>query len=691
MKKIKMLCLSAGLMAMAPLGGSASGPKGEPVRTLTPEVFLTLSRVGGFDLNAKGNTAVYAVSFPDVKTNKSVTQLFKVMMDGSGRTQITDLPKGAHSPKWIPGSSPERIAYLTSESGSSQIWTMLPDGSDKRRFTDVEGGVNDYKFSADGKQLLFVKDIPYDKSFKQPYADLPQATGRLVTDFMYKHWDQWVENIPHTYVAKVGESMIKEETDILGKDEPYELPMLPFNDLEDVSFSPDGKTIAYACRKKTGLAYSLSTNSDIYLYDISTGKTQNVSEGMMGYDTAPTFSPDGKTLAWVSMEHDGYESDLKRLFVMDLGTGKKTYLSEGFECNVESPCWSADGKRIYFVSCKEAVTDIWQINVKSRKIDRLTEEGVHNYTSFVIRNGKMLAGRQSMQVPTDLYSVNIRTGKPLQITDENKEKLGSLTGVTVQKRWVDTTNGEKMLVWVILPPGFDATKIYPAVLFCQGGPQDAVSQFWSFRWNFRLMAEQGYIVIAPNRHGVPSFGKKWNEQISGDYGGQNMKDYMAAVDAVKQEPYVDEKHIGCVGPSYGGFSTYWLAGNHDKRFAAFIAHAGIFNLEMQYMTTEEMWFANWDMGGAPWEKDNKVAQRTFATSPHKFIDKWDTPILIIHGELDFRILASQGMAAFNAAKMRGIPTEMLIFPDENHWILRPQNALLWHRTFFGWLDRWLKK
>ncbi len=376
---------------------------------------------------------------------------------------------------------------------------------------------------------------------------------------------------------------------------------------------------------------------------------------------------------------------------MDLATGKKTYLSEGFECNVESPSWSADGKRIYFVSCKEAVTDIWQIDVKSRKIDRLTEEGVHNYTGFVIRNGKMLAGRQSMQVPTDLYSVNIRTGKPLQITDENKEKLGSLTGVTVQKRWVDTTNGEKMLVWVILPPGFDATKKYPAVLFCQGGPQDAVSQFWSFRWNFRLMAEQGYIVIAPNRHGVPSFGKKWNEQISGDYGGQNMKDYMAAVDAVKQEPYVDEKHIGCVGPSYGGFSTYWLAGNHDKRFAAFIAHAGIFNLEMQYMTTEEMWFANWDMGGAPWEKDNKVAQRTFATSPHKFIDKWDTPILIIHGELDFRILASQGMAAFNAAKMRGIPTEMLIFPDENHWILRPQNALLWHRTFFGWLDRWLKK
>lgn len=690
MNKLKMFCLSAGLMTMAPLTGSAATPQEQPIKHLTPETFLRLARVGGFDLNSTGQQVAYAISFPDVETNKSRTQLFTVKMDGSERTQITELPKGASSPQWVPGSNPERIAYLSSESGTTQVWAMLPNGTDPIQITNVPGGINEFKYSPDGSQLLYVKDISYDKSFKQPYKDLPKATGMLVTDLMYKHWDHWVDQIPHTYLAATGKGLITEGTDIVGADQPYELPMLPFNGLEDLSFSPDGKTIAYACRKLTGKAYSLSTNSDIYLYDVTTGKTRNISQGMMGYDTHPTFSPDGKSIAWVSMEHDGYESDLKRLFVMDLASGKKTYLSEGFECNIDAPEWSADSRTIYFVSCKEAVTDIWKIDVASRKIDRISKEGFHNYTGFVLRNGKMLAGRQSMLAPTDLFNLDLQSGEAKQITAENKNILGDLPGPTLEKRWVKCTNGEKMLVWVLLPPGFDKTKKYPAVLFCQGGPQDAVSQFWSYRWNFRLMSEQGYIIIAPNRHGVPSFGKKWNEQISGDYGGQNMKDYLAAVDDLKKEPYVDGKHIGCVGPSYGGFSTYWLAGNHNKRFAAFIAHAGIFNLEMQYMTTEEMWFANWDMGGAPWDKNNKIAQKTFATSPHKFIDKWDTPILIIHGERDYRILASQGMAAFNAAQLRGIPSEMLIFPDENHWILQPQNALMWHRTFFGWLDRWLK-
>lgn len=691
MKIVKMLCLTAGLMTMAPVAGSAAvSASADKTPHMTPEMFLSMRRVGGFDLNARGEVAVYAVSTPNIQENNSRTQIYTVRMDGTARTQITNLKKGAHSPRWIPASNPERIAYMTSESGSSQLWSMLPDGSDARQITDVKGGISDYKFSPDGKQLLFVKEIPYTQSFSQPHEDLPQSTGKVVTDLMYKHWDHWVDAIPHTYLATLGAKLVREGKDLLG-DEPYELPMLPFSGVEDLSFSPDGKTIAYACRKKTGLEYSLSTNSDIYLYNIADGTSRNLSEGMMGYDTNPTFSPDGKTLAWVSMEHDGYESDLKRLFVMDMKSGRKTYLSEGYECNIESPVWSANGKQIYFTSCVEAVTDLYKIDIKSRKISRVTEAGVHNYTDFAIRNGKLLAGRQSMAVPTDLYNVDMRSGKALQITTENKEILDALPSITITKRWVQTTNGEKMLVWVVLPPNFDANKKYPAVLFCQGGPQDAVSQFWSFRWNFRIMAEQGYVVIAPNRHGVPSFGKKWNEQISGDYGGQNMRDYLAAVDDVKKEPYVDAEHIGCVGPSYGGFSTYWLAGNHDNRFACFIAHAGIFNLEMQYMTTEEMWFANWDMGGAPWDKKNEVAQRTFATSPHKFIDKWNKPILIIHGELDYRILASQGMAAFNAARMRGIPTEMLIFPDENHWILQPQNAVLWQRTFFGWLDRWLKK
>ena len=503
---------------------------------------------------------------------------------------------------------------------------------------------------------------------------------------MYKHWDEWVETIPHIFIASVGDTPITSGKDIL-EGEPYEAPTKPFGGSEELSWSPDGNTLAYSSRKKVGLDYALSTDTDIYLYNVISGSTTNATEGNKGYDTHPRFSPDSRKLSWISMERDGYEADLKRLFVMELG--KKTYLTEGFECAVAETVWSPDSKSIYFLSTKEAETQLWQVALKTKKIRQITT-GQHDYTSIDFVAGKLLAGRQSMIVPKDLYLVDPKTGSSRAITAENKATLDGLTPITVEKRWIRTTDGGNMLTWVALPPNFDKTKKYPALLYCQGGPQSTVSQFFSFRWNIRLMAEQGYIVIAPNRHGVPSFGKAWNEQISGDYSGQNIRDYLSAVDELKKEPYVDADRLGCVGASYGGYSVFYLAGVHQKRFKAFIAHAGIFNLEMQYMTTEEMWFANWDMGGAPWDKENKVAQRTFANSPHHLVANWDTPILVIHGERDYRILAGQGMAAFNAAKLRGIPAELLIYPDENHWILRPQNALLWQRTFFSWLDKYLK-
>lgn len=653
---------------------------------LTPERLLEMARVGDASLSPDGKSVVYSVSFPSIQENKSQTELFRVGLDGQGRTQLTKTTVGEYSPRWMKSG---RISYLSTESGAMQLWSMAADGSDRRQLTNIEGGISSYIISPDESRVLYVKEIKFGKSTADLYPDLPKATGRVINDLMYKHWDEWVETIPHIFFADLGNSPITSGKDIL-EGEPYEAPMKPFNPIEDVAWSPDGKNIAYASRKKTGVAYSLSTNSDIYIYDTATGKTQNITEGMMGYDTHPVFSPDGKQISWTSMERDGYEADLKRLFVMDLKTGKKTWLTEGFECDVEHTQWSADSKSIYFQSCVKAETHLHQITLKNRKIRQITQ-GQYNYTSFQVEQGQMLAGRQSMLEPTDLYRVNLKTGEATAITCENKATMERLAPMTVEKRWMKTTDGGDMLVWIVLPPGFDKNKKYPALLYCQGGPQSTVSQFFSFRWNLRLMAEQGYIVIAPNRHGVPSFGKAWNEQISGDYPGQNIRDYLTAVDQMKQEPYVDAQRIGCVGASYGGFSTFYLAGNHEKRFAAFIAHAGIFNMEMQYLTTEEMWFANWDMGGAPWERDNKVAQRTFAHSPHKFIDKWDTPILVIHGEKDFRILADQGMAAFNAAQLRGIPSQLLVYPDENHWILRPQNALLWQRTYFGWLDKWLKK
>ena len=654
---------------------------------MTPEMMLSLARVGASSLSPDGKTIVYSVGFPNIKENKIRTELFSIASNGTGRRQLTKGIAGLHGARWI--QQGRRISYISSESGEPQVWTMASDGTDRKQVTRIEGGLSDYLFSPDETKLAYIKEISFGKSTKEVYPDLPKATGRIVTDLMYKHWDEWVETIPHIFIASVGNEPITSGKDIL-EGEPYEAPTKPFGGSEELSWSPDGKTLAYSSRKKTGLEYSLSTNTDIYLYDLASGMTRNITEGNGGYDTHPRFSPDGTKISWISMERDGYEADLKRLFIQELKTGKKTFLTDGFEYDVDETVWSPDSKSIFFLATKHAEAQLWELALKDRKIRQITT-GMHDYTSLDLQAGKLLAGRQSYTLPTDLYLVDPKTGRADQLTHENKETLDQLSPISVEKRWVKTTDGGNMLVWVILPPNFDKTKKYPALLFCQGGPQSAVSQFFSYRWNMRLMAEQGYIVIAPNRHGVPSFGKAWNEQISGDYSGQNIQDYLTAVDEVKKEPWVDADRLGCVGASYGGYSVFYLAGVHQKRFKAFIAHAGIFNLEMQYMTTEEMWFANWDMGGAPWEKDNAVAQRTFANSPHKLVGNWDTPILVIHGERDYRILAGQGMAAFNAAKLRGIPAELLIYPDENHWILRPQNALLWQRTYFDWLDKYLKK
>jgi len=654
---------------------------------MTPEMMLSLARVGASSLSPDGKTIVYSVGFPNIKENKIRTELFSIASNGTGRRQLTKGIAGLHGARWI--QQGRRISYISSESGEPQVWTMAPDGTDRKQVTRIEGGLSDYLFSPDETKLAYIKEITFGKSTKEVYPDLPKATGRIVTDLMYKHWDEWVETIPHIFIASVGNEPITSGKDIL-EGEPYEAPTKPFGGSEELSWSPDGKTLAYSSRKKTGLEYSLSTNTDIYLYDLASGATRNITEGNGGYDTHPRFSPDGSKISWISMERDGYEADLKRLFIQELKTGKKTFLTDGFEYDVDETVWSPDSKSIFFLATKHAEAQLWELTLKGRKIRQITT-GMHDYTSLDLQAGRLLAGRQSYTLPTDLYLVDPKTGRADQLTHENKETLDQLSPISVEKRWVKTTDGGNMLVWVILPPNFDKTKKYPALLFCQGGPQSAVSQFFSYRWNMRLMAEQGYIVIAPNRHGVPSFGKAWNEQISGDYSGQNIQDYLTAVDEVKKEPWVDADRLGCVGASYGGYSVFYLAGVHQKRFKAFIAHAGIFNLEMQYMTTEEMWFANWDMGGAPWEKDNAVAQRTFANSPHKLVANWDTPILVIHGERDYRILAGQGMAAFNAAKLRGIPAELLIYPDENHWILRPQNALLWQRTYFNWLDKYLNK
>ena len=701
MKQSNLLFMSAAMMLASCGGTKDAGQNGTLIersdikiegKRMTPEALWAMGRIGSVAVSPDEKQIAYSVAYYSVPENKSNNELFVMNADGSSNRQITRDSWQESQPVWIKDG--KKIAFLCNESGSSQVWEMNPDGTERKQLTRYEGDIEGFAFSPDGKKLLFIAQVKTVQSTADKHPDLPKATGIIVTDLMYKHWDEWVTTAPHPFVADFDGNGISNVQDILDG-EPYESPMKPWGGIEQLAWSPASDKVAYTCRKKTGLAYAVSTNSDIYIYDLATGKTENITEENKGYDTNPQYSPDGKYIAWQSMERDGYEADLNRLFVMDLATGEKRFVSRAFESNVDAFLWNKDSQSIYFIGVWHGETQIYNIGLADNdSLNRLTD-GMHDYASLALCGDKLIAKRHSMSMGDEIYDVNnTRNGnafaKAKQLTFENKQIYDQLEMGKVEARWMTTTDGKQMLTWVIYPPQFDPNKKYPTLLFCEGGPQSPVSQFWSYRWNFQIMAANDYIIVAPNRRGLPGFGVEWNEAISGDYGGQCMKDYFTAIDEMAKEPFVDKDRLGCVGASFGGFSVYWLAGHHDKRFKAFIAHDGIFNMEMQYLETEEKWFANWDMGGAYWEKDNATAQRTFANSPHLFVDKWDTPILCIHGEKDFRILANQAMAAFDAAVMRGVPAELLIYPDENHWVLKPQNGVLWQRTFFEWLDKWLK-
>ena len=651
------------------------------------EALEALGRVSEPVVSPDGSKILFGISYENLEENASNRDLYTMDTDGSNQQRITRSAKSENNAVWIDGG--KRIAFIYPVDGKAQLWVMNADGSDRKAVSSVEGGISGFKFSPDQSKIVMIGNVKYARTAQDIYPDLPKATGRVVDDLMYKHWDEWVTEIPHPFIGDFDGNAVTNVFDIMA-DEPYEAPMKPFGGVESFAWSPDSKTLVYVSRKKTGVEYARSTNSDLYAYDLATKETRNLTEGMMGYDTMPAFSPDGTRLAWLSMEHDGYESDKNRLFVLDMNSGEKTDLTSEWDYTIDQFAWAGDGQSIWFIAAYQGTAPIFSIDPATKAVTTVNDE-FGDYSSLApVGNDVVIATRHSMLRPDEIFKVSRNAAEAAMLTDVNGDIFKQLTMPTIEKRMVPTTDGKEMLTWVVLPPNFDASKKYPSILYCQGGPQQAVSQFWSYRWNFALMASNGYVMIAPNRRGLPGFGQQWLEQISKDYPGQNMKDYLAAVDYMKQEPYIDPDHIGATGASYGGFSIYWLAGNHDHRFACLLAHAGIFNMEAQYLETEEMWFADWDMGGAFWDKDNAAAQRTFANSPHRFVDKWDTPIMISHGEFDFRILASQGMAAFNAAKLRGIPAEMVIFPDENHWILKPQNAVMWQRLFFRWFDRWLK-
>ncbi|PWB03267.1 S9 family peptidase [Duncaniella muris] len=665
------------------------------------EALEALGRVSAVQVSPATKKVLFNISYESVEQNRSNADLYVMNPDGSDLQRITRTAGSESNFVWI--NEGRQIAFTYAVEGVPQLFVMNADGSARKQVTKLEKGVEGFLFSPDEKKVMIISPIKFMREAKDLYEDLPDATGRVIDDLMYKHWDQWMTEIPHPFIGDFDGNEVSNLADIMSDEPMYEAPMRPFGGSESFAWAPDSKSIIYVSRKKTGVDYAVSTNSDLYLYSLEDKTTRNLTEGMMGYDTAPAYSPDGKYVAWLSMEHDGYESDKNRIFLLDTATGEKRDLTADWDYTADAIAWNPDSRSLYFLAARDGVCPIFNMSLDGTV--SVVAQGECDYAALApVDEETVITLRHSMLAPNEVCAV--KGGEVKQISNVNTELLASLKMPRVERNMVPTTDGKEMLVWAVYPQDFDSTKTYPALLYCQGGPQQAVSQFWSYRWNLALMAANGYIVIAPNRHGLPGFGTEWNAQISGDYPGQNMRDYLAAVDFMKKRPYVDESHIGCTGASYGGFSTYWLAGNHEKRFAAFLAHAGIFNMEAQYLETEEMWFANWDMGdgakngpadtataydyGAFWKKDNATAQRTFAMSPHRFVDKWDTPIMVTHGEFDYRILSSQGEMAFNAAKLRGIPAEMLIFPDENHWILKPQNAILWQRLFFRWFDKWLK-
>lgn len=656
---------------------------------LSPEALWSFGRIGEVSVSPDGKKVLYTLTYYSISENKGNAEIYTMNIDGSDVQRLTTTASSEWNVIWNPKG--DKIGFIYADENGVNIYEMNPDGTERKAISDLkEGDLEGFSYSPDGTKVVYVRAVPKQDKYAKLKEGLDKTTGRINDDLAYRHWDNWVDAIPQPFVADFDGKKIGEGKNILENTE-FESPMRPWGGMEQIAWSPDSKSIAYTCRKKVGKEYAFSTNSDIYLYRLEDNATINLSEGMMGYDQNPVFSNNGKMIAWESMERDGYEADKLRLMVYNFESGKTEYYTPDFDQNVGGLKFSNDDKWIYFISDYHAVDNIYKINIDDKAIKQLTD-GVHDYTSVdFAADGKLIGQKMSMSHPNEIWVIDEATKEQKKISTCNDDLMTKIKWGKVEERWLKATDGKDLHTWVIYPPDFDSTKKYPTLLYCEGGPQSTVSQFWSYRWNFQIMAAHGYIVVAPNRRGLPGFGQEWNEQISGDYGGQCMRDYFTAIDELCKESYVDKDRLGAVGASFGGYSVYWLAGHHEKRFKCFIAHNGMFNLEQQYLETEEMWFVNWDLGGAYWEKDNKTAQKSYANSPHLFVDKWDTPLMVIHSEFDFRIVASQGMAAYNAAVIRGIPARYLYFPDETHWVLKPQNGVLWQRNFFDWLDMWLKK
>lgn len=656
--------------------------------TMTADLMWKLKRVGGEVVSPDGKYLIYGVSEPSVSKNKSERNLFRIKLSNGTRQQLTFAQGSEHTIMFTPDG--DKMGYMY----NGQWYESDLDGTNERQVSNIKGGIQFMKYSPDGKHAFYIRNVKTGKTTEETYPDLPKAEASIIDDLMYRHWDSWSDNQnSHIFVTQYSEGRLFGFTSDIMEGEPYDVPTMPFGGAEDAIWAPDGKSIIYVCKKTKGVDYAQTTNTDLYQYDLRSGKTINLTTGMYGYDTQPAFSKKGNYLAWTSMATPGYESDKNNIFIRDMESGKKVNMTANFPETVSSFIWSKDASKIYFIAPLKGSYQYFEfpvtknMTVPEASAFRQISSGDFNHKSLHENGGNLIGIRQDMNHASEVYSVGIASGKVEQLTHENDAIYDSIELSKVEKRWIKTTDGKEMLTWVIYPPDFDPKKKYPTLLYCQGGPQSMVSQFYSFRWNFQLMAANGYIVVAPNRRGLPGFGEKWNKDISQDWGGQPMKDYLSAIDALAEESYVDEERLGAVGASYGGYSVYMLAGIHNKRFKSFISHCGLFNLESWYGTTEELFFANYDIGGPYWGENRPASYDKF--SPHSYADKWDTPILVIHGGNDFRVPLNQGMEAFQLAKIKGLNSRFLYFPNEGHWILSPQNGSLWQREFFKWLKETL--
>lgn len=641
---------------------------------MTPEIIWKFGRLGTFALSPDGQTILYTVSRTDLQTEARESNIFSVPYTGGDPARLTS--DGGNSPQWFDNG--KKIAFVR----GGDLFTMNADGSDQKKVNGITG-FESYRISPDDKRIFFTKRVKLDQTANEKH-NLPKANVRIIDDLMYRHWNAWSDySYSHIFTGSFNGSAVSDEKDIM-EGQKFESPSAPYYDDAEISWSPDGKYIAYTCKKLTGKDYSLSTNSDIYLYDLNKGNEINITEGNPGYDRYPVFSPDGSRIAYQSMARDGYEADLDRLFVYDVKNQGREWLSKDFQFDVESINW-ADDQNIFFTCSHLGTAQVFKINTVDKEIKMVTE-GVHDMGPITIRSGNLVSGLVSMSIAAEIATVDIKTGEIKQISFINKPIYESIKMGKVEEKYIKTVDDQNLQMWVVYPPDFDPQKKYPALLFCNGGPQSTLDQFWSYRWNFQMMAAKGYIVFGPNRRGNAGFGQAWKEQISGDWGGKNMQDYLDATDAMAKEPYVDPERLGAVGASYGGYSVFYLAGIHGGRFKAFVSHCGTFNFTSWYGSTEELWFPNKDLEGPYWK-----GPKSYTFSPHLRVEEWDTPILIITGANDFRIPYTQSMEAFQAAQLMNIPCKFLYFEDEGHWVLKPQNSVIWQREFFDWLDTYLKR